>query len=216
MQELIARIDAELPQTQCTRCGFPSCRDYAIALAAGRTALNRCPPGGAPTIAALSRVLELPVQPLDPACGNESPWPLALIDENRCIGCTKCIQACPTDAIIGTAKRMHVVIAAHCTGCELCLPPCPVDCITIVPGAGAPSPLPARERTESQHARTRFDDRARRDARRAELKEERRLAKRDEWSRDHAKELLAAALARAAAARRARTAPGPQTPEGAP
>lgn len=202
MSDRVARIDAELPQTQCTRCGFPSCRDYAIALDAGVTALNRCPPGGAPTIAALAAVLQQPEIPLDPDCGTEAPWPLARIDEPRCIGCTKCIQACPTDAILGAAKQMHVIIPDLCTGCGLCLPPCPVDCIELVPGSGTASPLPARLRPESLKARERCADRPRRDARRTELQSERRQAKREQWSREHAKELLAAALARAAASRR--------------
>jgi len=125
------RIDALLPQTQCTRCGYPSCREYAEALSAGLVDLNRCPPGGATTIAELARALGLEPRPLDPACGDERPWPVARIDEAACIGCTLCIQACPVDAILGAAKRMHTVLEGECTGCELCLAPCPVDCIAL-------------------------------------------------------------------------------------
>jgi len=125
------RIDALLPQTQCTRCGYPSCREYAEALSAGRVGLNRCPPGGVTTIAALARALGLEPRPLDPAFGDERPWTVARIDEAACIGCTLCIRACPVDAILGSAKRMHTVLESECTGCELCLDPCPVDCIAL-------------------------------------------------------------------------------------
>ncbi len=125
------RIDALLPQTQCTRCGYPSCREYAEALSAGLVDLNRCPPGGATTIAELARALGLEPRPLDPACGDERPWTVARIDEAACIGCTLCIQACPVDAILGAAKRMHTILESECTGCELCLDPCPVDCIAL-------------------------------------------------------------------------------------
>ena len=132
-EKSVERIDALLPQTQCTRCGYPSCREYARALAAGVAALNRCPPGGAATIAALATTLDLEPRPLDPACGEERPWVVARIDEAACIGCTLCIDACPVDAILGAAKRMHTVIESECTGCELCLDPCPVDCIELAP-----------------------------------------------------------------------------------
>lgn len=129
----VERIDALLPQTQCTRCGYPSCRDYALALAAGLVDLNRCPPGGEPTIAALAAALDREPVPLDPACGEERPWVVARIDEAVCIGCTLCIHACPVDAILGAAKRMHTVIESECTGCELCVDRCPVDCIELAP-----------------------------------------------------------------------------------
>ena len=127
------RIDAMLPQTQCARCGYPSCGEYSRALAAGQVDLNRCPPGGAPTIEALAKLLDRDPGPLDPTCGAERPWVVARIDEAACIGCTLCIQACPVDAILGAAKRMHTVIEVECTGCELCLEPCPVDCIRLAP-----------------------------------------------------------------------------------
>ena len=126
-------IDALLPQTQCTQCGYAGCRPYAEAIAQGAAPINRCPPGGAAGIAALAALLGRPALPLDPAHGTEGPRTAALIDEARCIGCMLCIQACPTDAIVGAAKLMHSVLTAECTGCALCLPPCPVDCIELLP-----------------------------------------------------------------------------------
>src|SRR5690606_16433089 len=126
---LAARIDAALPQTQCTRCGYPDCAHYAEAIARREAAINRCPPGGAEGVARLAALTGQPVLPLDAACGSEGPRAVAVIDEDWCIGCTLCIKACPTDAILGLNKRMHTVIADHCTGCELCVPACPVDCI---------------------------------------------------------------------------------------
>jgi len=138
---LADRIDAQLPQTQCTRCGFEGCRPYAEAVARGESPINRCPPGGRPVIDALSRLLGVRPVALDPDCGAESPPRVALIDEAECIGCAKCIDACPTDAIVGARKWMHTVIAADCSGCELCLPPCPVDCIDLVPHPLLPEAL---------------------------------------------------------------------------
>ena len=138
----IDRIDAVLPQTQCTRCGYPACRPYAEAIARGEAAINRCPPGGTAGVRALARITGLPVLPLDPERGVETPAQVALIDEDVCIGCTKCIQACPVDAIVGASKLMHTVVASLCTGCELCIPPCPVDCIAMVPARGVPGRLP--------------------------------------------------------------------------
>lgn len=129
---LAARIDALLPQTQCEQCGFHGCRPYAEAIARGEARINLCPPGGAAGIAKLADLLDLPPLPLDPAHGVEKPRMLARIVEADCIGCTKCIQACPVDAIVGASKLMHTVIADDCTGCELCVPACPVDCIELV------------------------------------------------------------------------------------
>jgi electron transport complex protein RnfB len=126
-------IDALLPQTQCTKCGYAGCRPYAEAVAAGAAHLNQCPPGGAAGIERLAHLLGRPVTPLNPAHGAEGPRSVALIDESNCIGCTLCIQVCPTDAILGAPKQMHTVLLAECTGCELCVKPCPVDCIAIVP-----------------------------------------------------------------------------------
>jgi electron transport complex protein RnfB len=130
---MIEKIDAILPQTQCGQCGFPGCRPYATAIAGGNADINRCPPGGEATIIALANLLDREIKPLDPENGEIKPKMVALIDEQRCIGCTLCIQACPVDAIIGAAKQMHTVIAEECTGCDLCRPPCPADCIAMVP-----------------------------------------------------------------------------------
>jgi electron transport complex protein RnfB len=131
-ETLIDRIDQILPQTQCTQCGYPACRPYAEAIASGAAEINQCPPGGAEGIRQLARLLGRAVQPLNPQNGVEQPRRIALIREPECIGCTKCIQACPVDAILGAAKLMHTVIAELCTGCDLCVAPCPVDCIDMV------------------------------------------------------------------------------------
>ena len=128
---LAVRIHDALPQTQCTRCGYPDCKAYADAIAHENAAINRCPPGGIEGIARLSALTGKPVDALDPACGAEGPRHMAVIDEAWCIGCTLCLDACPTDAILGMNKRMHTVIETHCTGCELCIPVCPVDCIAL-------------------------------------------------------------------------------------
>jgi electron transport complex protein RnfB len=131
-EALIESIDRLLPQTQCGQCGHPGCRPYATAIAAGTADINQCPPGGEAGVRALAELLGREAKPLNPANGIEKPNVVALIVEEDCIGCTKCIQACPVDAIVGAPKRMHTVIADLCTGCELCLPPCPVDCIELV------------------------------------------------------------------------------------
>lgn len=131
---LIDEIDALLPQTQCGRCTYAGCRPYASALANGEADINQCPPGGDTTAAALARLLGREARPVDPRFGSVPTHPLvAWIDEAACIGCVKCIQACPVDAIVGASRFMHTVIAAQCTGCELCIPPCPVDCIVMRP-----------------------------------------------------------------------------------
>jgi Na+-translocating ferredoxin:NAD+ oxidoreductase subunit B len=145
-------IEALLPQTQCTRCGYHGCRPYAEAIAAGDAPINQCPPGGAATIAALAHLLGREVLPLNPANGIEGPVLVAQIDEDACIGCARCLPPCPVDAIIGSHKHMHTVMVSLCTGCELCVAPCPVDCIAMVPRANlphaprAPSPSENRER----------------------------------------------------------------------
>jgi electron transport complex protein RnfB len=168
--ERVDAIDALLPQTQCTRCGYQGCRPYAQAIAAGEAEINRCPPGGAAGIAKLADLLGKPLVPLDESCGLEQPLRLALIDEARCIGCTLCIEACPVDAIVGAAKLMHTVVGHLCTGCELCLPPCPVDCIALVP-AGDPEWTQAH----ADLSRQRFEARNERRSRLA-AEEEARLA----------------------------------------
>ena len=125
---LVEKIDAILPQTQCGQCGYPGCKPYAEAIAAGEADINRCPPGGQEGVAKLADLLGREIKPLD---AEEKPKQLAIIDEQTCIGCTLCIQACPVDAIVGAAKQMHTVVASLCTGCELCVKPCPVECIRM-------------------------------------------------------------------------------------
>jgi electron transport complex protein RnfB len=132
---LAARIDALLPQTQCTRCGYAGCLPYARAIASGEARINQCPPGGSATIGALAELLGVAAEPLNPVHGLEAPARVAFIDESRCIGCARCLPPCPVDAIVGAAKHLHTVLAERCTGCELCLPPCPVDCIEMRPAA---------------------------------------------------------------------------------
>ena len=130
---IVEQINALLPQTQCGQCGYPGCRPYAEAIAAGEADINQCPPGGEQVIRALADLLGRDVKPLNPAHGEHKEKRVAVIDEQLCIGCTLCIQACPVDAILGAAKQMHTVIESECTGCKLCVPPCPVDCIDMVP-----------------------------------------------------------------------------------
>ena len=131
--QLTEQIERLLPQTQCGQCGYAGCKPYALALARQEADINQCPPGGDAGVRALARLLDRSPKPLNPANGIEKPVLVALIREAECIGCTKCIQACPVDAIVGASKRMHTVLADLCTGCELCIPPCPVDCIDLVP-----------------------------------------------------------------------------------
>jgi Na+-translocating ferredoxin:NAD+ oxidoreductase subunit B len=153
--DIAARIDALLPQTQCTRCGYPGCKPYAEAIASGAAEINQCPPGGSATIAALAALLQRPAQPLNPLNGVESVPRVAWIDETRCIGCARCLAPCPVDAIVGSAKFMHTVLSERCTGCELCLPPCPVDCIELKTGPSPAAQQPAlnRLRFEAHNAR---------------------------------------------------------------
>ncbi len=154
---VVASIDALLPQTQCGQCNFPGCRPYAEAIAAGDADINQCPPGGEATIEALADLLGRDAKPLNPDHGREAVRRVAVIDEDTCIGCTLCIQACPVDAIVGAAKLMHTVIEDECTGCDLCLPPCPVDCIDmVVPAAKThewawPVPTIDAERATARH-----------------------------------------------------------------
>ncbi|HEX7048327.1 MAG TPA: electron transport complex subunit RsxB [Gammaproteobacteria bacterium] len=130
---VVERIDALLPQTQCGQCGFPGCRPYAEAIANNEADINQCPPGGEDGMRALAELLDRDPKPIGAEFGEEKTKMLAIIDEETCIGCTLCIQACPVDAILGAAKQMHTVIESECTGCELCIAPCPVDCIAMVP-----------------------------------------------------------------------------------
>ncbi len=164
---LAIAIDALLPQTQCRRCGFDGCRPYAEALSRGESELNRCPPGGRELIDSLAALLGREPLPLDPACGAESPPLVAWIDEPACIGCARCLDPCPTDAIVGARKRMHTVIAADCSGCELCVPACPVDCILMIPAPGLPEePLaPAAIAARAMRFRKLFETRRARLAR---------------------------------------------------
>lgn len=134
---LVARIDALLPQTQCGQCLHPGCRPYAAAIARGDADIDRCPPGGAATVRALARLLDREARPVDPAYGASKGAVVAWIDEDRCIGCARCLPPCPVDAIVGAQRYLHTVISAHCTGCELCIPACPVDCIELRPVDGA-------------------------------------------------------------------------------
>ena len=162
------RIDAWLPQTQCTQCDYPRCRAYAEAVAVGSAGINQCPPGGEVTIAALAKLLNVPSEPLNPRFGMHKPRARAVIDETVCIGCRKCIDACPVDAILGARKLMHTVITGECNGCELCLPPCPVDCIVMQPvnPASDSEPWPEYTRAEADRWRARTENRLRRLARR--------------------------------------------------
>ncbi|KMZ12140.1 Iron-sulfur cluster-binding protein [Candidatus Burkholderia humilis] len=170
---LAKRIEDLLPQTQCTKCGYPACRPYAHAIAAGEANYNQCPPGGAEGIERLAALLGKPVIPLDTTHGEERPRPVAVIDENVCIGCTLCMQACPVDSIAGAAKQMHTVIAELCTGCDLCVPPCPVDCINMIPVTGDKTGWDAWSQPQADMARERHDRRLARDEREHEEAEAR-------------------------------------------
>ncbi|WP_418315204.1 RnfABCDGE type electron transport complex subunit B [Piscinibacter sakaiensis] len=156
--DAVRRIDAALPQTQCTRCGEPDCLAYAKAIVDGAP-INRCPPGGEQGIARLAALTGRPVVSLDPECGSEGPRTLAWIDESACIGCTLCIKACPVDCIVGAAKRMHTVIESLCTGCELCLPVCPVDCIHLDVATPGRSGWDAWSDQQAQQSRERYRQR---------------------------------------------------------
>ncbi|WP_408584862.1 electron transport complex subunit RsxB [Paraburkholderia bannensis] len=186
---LADRIEDLLPQTQCTKCGYDGCRPYAEAVAAGTASYNQCPPGGAEGVARLAHLLGKPVIPINPDNGAERPRPVAFIDEQVCIGCTLCLQACPVDAIVGAPKQMHTIVKDLCTGCDLCVAPCPVDCIAMIPVTGEATGWDAWTQQQADQARLRHD---RHQARLA--------AERD------------AAEARAAARRAAAAAPAAATP----
>jgi electron transport complex protein RnfB len=176
-EALAARIDAALPQTQCTRCGYPDCRSYARAIAGGEAGIGQCPPGGAEGVRRLAALTGKPVVPLDPAHGVESIRRTAVIDEDWCIGCTLCIKACPVDCIVGASKRMHTVIEAWCTGCELCLPACPVDCISLEPTGGDATGWAAWSPVQAEAAKRRYHDRQQRLASEQQAQEARLAAK---------------------------------------
>lgn len=213
-----AQINALLPQTQCTRCGYPDCASYAQAIEQGEAGINQCPPGGAEGVRRLAALTGLPELPLSPAHGAEGPRLLAVIDEAWCIGCTLCLKACPVDAIIGTNKHMHTVIEPDCTGCELCVPVCPVDCISLVPVHAEPAPTgwaawspDQAQRAQGQHAwhRARTQRAKAENDERLQAKAEHKLAHLPEVSRltdpvqlDAKRAVIEAALARARARRR--------------
>ena len=154
---LSERINAALPQTQCTRCAYADCAAYAQAIAAGEAAINQCPPGGVEGVQRLSLITGRPALPLNPQNGTEGPRAVAIIDEAWCIGCTLCIAACPVDAIMGSNKMMHTVIEPSCTGCELCVPVCPVDCISLENVTGSRTGWSAWSQQEAEAARIRYE-----------------------------------------------------------
>ncbi|NRF89016.1 electron transport complex subunit RsxB, partial [Burkholderia gladioli] len=172
-RKLADRIEDLLPQTQCTKCGFDGCRPYAEAIADGSANYNQCPPGGHEGIERLANLLGKPVIPLAVEHGEERPRPLAVIDEQLCIGCTLCIQACPVDAIVGAPKQMHTVVAELCTGCDLCVAPCPVDCIAMIPVTGEHTGWDAWTQQQADAARARHDQHVARQRREREAAEAR-------------------------------------------
>jgi electron transport complex protein RnfB len=188
---LAARLLDALPQTQCTRCGYPDCAGYAQAIAAGQAGIDQCPPGGAEGVMRLSRLTGRPFGPVNPQFGAEGPRRLAVIDEAWCIGCTLCLDACPTDAIVGLNKRMHTVIEPHCTGCELCIPVCPVDCIALEDATPGRSGWQAWSQTQADAARQRYAAR--------HLRREQPIAVSDEAATDRKRATIEAALAKARA-----------------
>ncbi|MDZ7735669.1 MAG: RnfABCDGE type electron transport complex subunit B [Gammaproteobacteria bacterium] len=187
----VKQIDALLPQLHCGQCDYPGCRPYAEALQRGEADINQCPPGGESTMVELAALLDRPVRPIDPARGHALPAQVARIDEDACIGCVKCIHACPVDAILGAAKQMHTVITAECTGCELCMPVCPVDCISLGPATG----MTAADR---DRARAHF----RRRQRRLQQQAAARQARRSSADRIEKQRVISAAVARSRARHR--------------
>jgi electron transport complex protein RnfB len=176
-RSLADQIEDLLPQTQCTKCGYPACRPYAEAIADGSAEHNQCPPGGIEGVARLANLLGKKVIPINPVNGVERPRPVAVIDENLCIGCTLCIQACPVDAIAGAAKQMHTVVADLCTGCDLCVAPCPVDCIAMVDVTPGKTGWDAWSQQQADDARERHDFRTLRLKREKEENDARLAAK---------------------------------------
>lgn len=190
-------IDALLPQTQCRQCGYAGCRPYADAIVDGRADINQCPPGGDDVARGLAALLGVPFKPLDSAFGIHRPPAVAMIDEDICIGCMLCIQACPVDAIVGAAKFMHTVIAGECTGCELCLAPCPVDCIRMIETGRA---LTAEEKhAAAARARRRFQVRHERLQRQRDARATRLAASREAAAEERKRATVQRAIARARA-----------------
>jgi electron transport complex protein RnfB len=157
---LADQVEDLLPQTQCTKCGYPACRPYAQAIADGSADINQCPPGGMEGVARLAALTGRPIIPINPVNGVERARPVAFIDEALCIGCTLCIQACPVDAILGANKQMHTILPSLCTGCDLCVAPCPVDCITMLPVTGERTGWDAWSQAQADAARARHDFRS--------------------------------------------------------
>ena len=201
-KSLADQIEDLLPQTQCTKCGYPACRPYAEAIAAGQAACNQCPPGGQQGVKRLATLLNQPVIALNPANGVEHPRAVAVIDEAVCIGCTLCIQACPVDAIVGAAKQMHSVIESLCTGCDLCIPPCPVDCISMVPVSGDKTGWDAWTQKQADAARVQHDFRLERLQREKQENDTRLLVKAHEKLRAIQDEIAASPEAYTEAARK--------------
>ena len=220
--QLAARILDALPQTQCTRCGYPDCAGYSHAIEDGKADINQCPPGGQTGVARLAQITGRPEKALDPTFGLEGPRQTVFIDENWCIGCTLCIDACPTDAIMGSNKRMHTVIERYCTGCELCLPVCPVDCIHLEAASGEATGWAAWTAAQANLARARYADRTGRrqrhqveHAQKLEAEAQMKLANLAAHSRiedpkvlDHKRAIIEAAMARARAKRGSGTGAG--------
>lgn len=188
---LAERIHQQLPQTQCTRCGYPDCAAYAEAVASGECGINRCLPGDVATIARLASLTGEAVVPLEPSLGEWAPRSLAYIDSDWCIGCMLCIKACPVDAIVGAPKHMHVVIADLCTGCELCVEPCPVDCIEMQVDPVGPRDADEWLEQRAQEALARYKARGARLARASVRRRAKLLGSADERRRE-----VAAAIAR--------------------
>ena len=189
------RLDAVLPQTQCTRCGYSGCKPYADAIAVGNAGVNRCAPGGDAVLVALAALTHRPVIALDPDVGQPGPLLVAVIDEAACIGCTLCIQACPVDAIVGAQKRMHAILSSLCSGCELCIEPCPVDCISMMPAGRDWSPA------DASAARERHSLRNKRIAKHERIANRVAVVPADDEERAKRKSAVAAALVRARARR---------------
>ncbi|MEJ6004237.1 electron transport complex subunit RsxB [Paucibacter sp. AS339] len=215
MSSLIADLDAALPQTQCTRCGYPDCHSYAVAVASGEAGINQCPPGGAEGVQRLAALTGRPALPLSAEHGQEGPLKLAVIDESWCIGCTLCIKACPVDCIVGAPKQMHLIVNEQCTGCELCVPACPVDCISMLELKPELTGWAAWSQASAEQARERYQFHALKRSRetreneaRLVAKAEAKLAHLEEASKitdpnelDRKRDVIEAALARARAKR---------------